>query len=279
MDLYGRWKLVNQAIGTVAQRFRPGEAIWEKEWDILCILDACRADTFREYFPNADSYWSVGSTSRTWVSRTFDRRSHESVAYVSANPYAAQLDPERFGYFHLEPVAETAAGIETVAPEVLRDRAVTAWRNRGSLGIDRLIIHFMQPHVPFRSRPEWFSAFAGTDSWGSSIWQDVRHGEISRDEFLEAYADNLRWVLEDGVYPLEELVTARVAVSADHGNAIGEWGLYGHHESVVVPAARTVPWTTFLAETSLDEFAEVELENRSLDDEELAQQLEALGYL
>lgn len=256
-------------------RFVSGTPIWERDWGILCVLDACRADTFREFYPDADSYTSVASTSKYWLERTFGDRDLGNVGYVTGNPFAAELDADRFGYFHLEPVAEVA-GVETVGPTALRDRAVTAWRE---CDLDRLIIHFMQPHVPFRSRPAWFDAFSGSDTWGSHRAWAVADGEIDREEWLAAYRDNLSWVLEEGVEPLAELVDATVGVTADHGNAHGEWGLYGHPSGCAIPAVREVPWWTFEARQVCDDFESVSLESAALTSAETEAQLAALGYL
>ncbi|QSW99643.1 hypothetical protein [Haloterrigena alkaliphila] len=274
----GIQKILGNAISAVSDTVS-GTPIWDKEWDVLCVADACRVDTFREFHPEASSYWSVGSTSETWIARTFGGRSNKSVGLITGNPYASDLDPHDFGYFHLEPVTKHKLGVETVLPGTLRDHAATAWRERDKLGIDKLIVHFMQPHVPFRSRPEWFSDFEGTDTWGSFVWKQLRDGEISLNEFFEAYRDNLEWVLEDGIYPLEDLITATVGITADHGNAAGEFGIYGHPDSVVIPEIRKVPWVTMEAENTGADIDEADLETRTLADEEVKQQLAALGYL
>lgn len=282
MYLYYKWQGLHKLLGRAATVFGEdgiGTPIWEKEWDILCIIDACRVDTFREYHSDAESYWSVGSTSETWISRTFDKDSYDSVGIITGNPYASNLDPNDFGYFHLEPVSDIDTGIETVPPKDLRNHAVTAWRNRAELGIDKLIIHYMQPHVPFRSRPEWFENFEGIDTWGSSVWKQLMTGEFSREEFFDAYRDNLEWVLNDGIYPLEDLVTGTVGITADHGNAAGEFGLYGHPDSVIVPSVRKVPWKSFTAQDTGAEIEEIKLETRTLADDEVKRQLSALGYL
>jgi len=44
------------------------------------------------------------------------------------------------------------------------------------------------------------------------------------------------------VRTLVENVTGRVAITADHGNLFGEWGLYGHPMHTPVPALLAVPW-------------------------------------
>lgn len=265
-----------EALHRIPGRFIQGTPVWDFEWDILTIVDGCRVDTFRYFHPDAAAYWSVEASSRQWLAATFDARDLSRVGYISANPFAADLDADRFGYYHLEPVRRTADGIETVPPKTLTERAVSAWRRRDELGIDRLVVHFMQPHVPFRSRPEWFQQFENANVWGSEVWRQVAAGEIDRQEWFKAYRDNLRWVLEDGVAPLRTHVDATVGVTADHGNAAGEWGIAGHPHGVAVPVVRRVPWYRFDAERTRDDVDTVELDpTHDVDERE---QLSALGY-
>lgn len=251
-----------------------GATIWDLcDWDICCVLDGCRVDTFRSLRDDAHAYWSVASTSQDWLARTFDGRDLSAVAYVTGNPYAPELDTDAFAHFHHAPV-RGVEGIETVPPDVLADRAIEAWRRRDALGIDRLVVHFMQPHVPFRGKAEWFQDYYGTDTWGSSIWHDV--GEtIDRQDWLWAYRDNLAWALVDGVGRLAGNADATIGVTADHGNAAGEWGYWGHPGGCLHPAVRKVPWLTVEG----TDRATVEPETPSAGDVDPQQQLEALGYV
>lgn len=229
---------VFNAVADVAlARLAPG--IWRREWDVLCVLDGCRVDVFRQRYPSAASVWSVASMSKTWLSRTFAGRDLGDVAYITGNPFAEDLG---FGVFHQETVT-VVDDVETVPPSALAQQAIAVVN--GAEGIDRVIVHFMQPHVPFRSRPEWFDGYLGTEQFGYGRWSDVGDG-IDRDEWMAAYVDNLSWVLEAGVAPVCEALPERatVAITADHGNAVGEWGVYGHPRRCVVPAVRRVPWYT-----------------------------------
>jgi hypothetical protein len=133
----------------------------------------------------------------------------------------------------------------------------------------------MQPHVPFRSRPDWFEKFTG-DTWGSRIWKAVGD-EFSREGFLKAYRDNLKWVFGDeGVELLADNVDGKVAISADHGNAIGELGFYDHPNGCPISAVREVPWEVIEASDSGSHKPDVEPSRSEIDVDE---QLEALGYL
>jgi hypothetical protein len=75
-----------------------GASIWEREWDVLLVLDACRTDLMREVAPEYDalperigSVWSEASCSTSWIVRTFaDEHLDQTrkTAYVTANPFS-----------------------------------------------------------------------------------------------------------------------------------------------------------------------------------------------
>lgn len=245
--------------------------IWDFEWDVCCVLDGCRVDTLSKFREGVDSYWSVGSASGEWTENTFDSVDTSDVALITGNPFSDMLTPDYFAYFHQEPV-RVCDGVETISPERLTDIACKVWRDREELGVEKIVVHYMQPHAPFRSRPSWFSDSGS--KFGSYAWWMVRDGEVSRREFMDAYEDNLQWVLSEGVERLSERIEADVMVTADHGNACGEWGVYAHPAGVAVPAVRKVPKLMF--EGSGDRSVEGDIIGDV--DYDTAEQLEALGY-
>lgn len=251
--------------------------IWSADWDVCLVLDGCRADTFervlstrageREYLPPVDTRWSVGSASPEWIYETFrDRyRDHWGRAgYVTANPFSGKHGGERpyvhpsvyplreRGLAHLDEVWryqwQGSTDAETVAPGDVTDRALSAWDRRDELGVDRLVVHYMQPHIPFRRRTAWSPGWElerfGHDGKPRDDWKQLRDGELDPVEFRAAYEDNLRWVLAE-VDRWRELTDARVLVTSDHGNAMGEWGQWGHPAGCANPAMRRVPWVRF----------------------------------
>lgn len=253
-----------------------GESVWNREWDVLCVLDGCRADTFeRVYDGDSDRLTSVASASPTWIARTLGDRGTSDVGCLTANPYAADLDRDAFAYFHLEPMRETDSGVETVPPDTLTARAVDVWRRRDELGVSKFIIHYMQPHAPFRSRPDLFARWSDTDTWGAPIWEALLDNSVRESELRAAYRDNLRWVLDEGVSVLAANCDATIGVTADHGNGVGEWGIYGHPVGAPTRAVREVPWTTIEARDTHQLSPEVSAEPRAVD---VQRQLCALGY-
>lgn len=250
-----------------------GTSIWDAEWDVCCILDGCRADIFQDVYPDAGEAISVASSSKRWTQRTFKERDTSSVGLITANPFAEMLDPDEFALLERVPIQTVDVLLETVPPKTLRDRSIHTWRRRHEHGIERLVVHFMQPHVPFRARPEWFSDYRDTDVWGHARWSDVG-GLIRHDEWMEAYRDNLDWVIEDAIVDLRFNVDGEILVTADHGNAAGEWGTYGHPSGSLCPAVRRVPWYT-MAATDLQEI-HPDVESTGVWNPDA--QLEALGY-
>lgn len=245
--LHGQRINAYQTISKATGLSSRGETVWEQreQWDILCVLDACRADTFRQVVDeDADDIRSVGSGSRGWIDRTFEYPDIDlnRIGYITGNPFSDRLDTGLFGLFEHVPVQMTEYDVETTPPDVMADLAIDAWRRRDEFGIDKLVVHFMQPHTPFRSRPEWFGEFVNTDTWGSSVWDRIRGGDISQDEMQAAYRDNLVWAMDDGVSVLTENCDADMVLTADHANGFGKWGIYGHNLDIPMDTVRRVPW-------------------------------------
>jgi len=68
-----------------------------------------------------------------------------------------------------------------------------------------------------------------------------------------------------------------VVISSDHGNAIGEWGCYGHRPYVPLPAVKRVPWVETSAVDESTHEPDVE-DLGDIDAETVDKRLEALGY-
>jgi hypothetical protein len=218
---------------------------------------------------------SVATTSRTWIKRTFNSENLDNVGYITANPFWTEANTDELGYFHVEEVVETDDGIETVPPRTLAEHAIDVWRRRKDVGIDRLIVHFMQPHTPFRSRPEWFENAIGENGWSGNFWRWFRDGQFEGDDVWSAYRDNLEWVIDDAVNPMQQNIEGQIALSADHGNLLGEWGIYGHPVGCPIPAVRKIPWKTV---EGVDRGTIQPDQVSPSDTIDTESQLEALGY-
>lgn len=306
----GTWSL-----SRVAERvYGEGDYIWDDpDWDVCCIVDATRWDQWQEISPEYDwlddeSGWSVGSCSPEWYGKTFDPETLAGldtgrVGVVTANPFAGKHNrrmPHLLGdatpidshdFAVVDYVFDDAWGteingeyIDVVDPAVVTDRAWQAWTE---YDLDRLVVHYMQPHLPFRARPEWFGrrqslkhfgedageageAYAGP---GKSIWKRLRDGQVPRDEVWDAYCDNLRWGLDE-IDRLRRALDGEILITADHGNAMGEWGVWSHPPHMMVPELRKVPWV----HVGGDGGAFVPSAAEGVADRSVEAQLNALGY-
>ncbi|WP_277540176.1 alkaline phosphatase family protein [Haloarcula laminariae] len=233
----------------VARRLDYGANVFDREWDVLVVLDACRADLLRSVAPETDfldaveTVRSVGSSSSEWLENTFpDRPETGRTVMVTGNTWTDRyLDAEAFAA--LDEVWKYAWDDElgTVPAAAVTDRAIAAARERDP---DRLVVHYMQPHHPFVPDPidgDDGIARTGSHSNSANPWVSLRQGELTTARVRTAYEANLRYVLAE-VSALVENVDGRVAVTADHGNLFGEWGLYGHPMQTPVPALLAVPW-------------------------------------
>lgn len=224
----------------------PGESIFEREWDVLVVLDACRPDVLAEV---ADDYpfvaddrtaVSLGSNSGQWMARNFGPEYADEMAdtaVVTANPHsAAFLDGDDLAL--LDEVWRYAwqTDAELFRAEYVTDRAIDVWREAEP---DRMIVHYMQPHLPFIPEFDGFQSELHR-SWLNQ-WRDVRIGAADREEMWAGYRDNLRYVLDSVALLLDSVTAERVVLTADHGEAVGEWGLYGH-PPIPIRALRDVPW-------------------------------------
>jgi hypothetical protein len=292
------WALWRGAVRRTADQW-VGQPWWERgDWDVLVVLDAMRVDLARDVIDeDAIAVWSPASTSIDWIERHFQpkyRPEYSRAGYVTANPFAshdepdtqsADLDAKQVGYLDLvyERGFEDVGGIKTTPPEAVTDAAIHAWRSQD---LDRLIVHYMQPHQPFRSRPDWEQETSNlenlvtdTEVGGPCIWQRCRRGELDPDAVWKAYRDNLEWVWHDVENRLLENIDGRVAITADHGNAIGEWGCWAHPPGTVVPAVRRVPWVSVDGRDNHTVTPDVDLGTAACNSERAVdEQLEALGY-
>lgn len=262
------------------------ESVYESEWDLLIILDACRADLLQEvaeeydFIDSVDTIYSLGGDSTGWIRENFVRSKYQEqvqdTCYITGNPHTdIVLTGREFKY--LDEVWKYAFDYDNgvMPPRPITERAVAVGRQQNC---DRLIVHYMQPHFPSLPNLTLGSTMnpktVGTE-W-ESIWKQLEEGKIEKQVVWAAYRENLRYILDEVELLLENIAADKVVISADHGNAAGELGFYGHQD-VPIPAIRKVPWceTTSHDKKTLIPDPKRPDNTTSFDREE---QLDALGY-
>lgn len=266
------------AWSNIGRRYNYGTSIWEDNWDICLVLDACRWDLIPEVdrsFLTDQSKYSVASSSGEWIPKTFDGRDNSEVAYVTANPYSKTLLDED-DFFLLDEVWKYGFDddLRTIPADVVTDQAISAWNS----GPEQLVVHYMQPHHPFVPKPmdEGLPRQEFDSQPWDNVWHKLRKGDVDREDVWSGYAANLDYVL-DQVDTLLKNTSGEVLITSDHGNLLGEWGIYAHPDWVPLPALKRVPWIKTVAEDT-ESYEPVDHLSRRDERIDRRDQLEALGY-
>ncbi|MFB6159460.1 MAG: hypothetical protein ABEJ95_07455 [Candidatus Nanohalobium sp.] len=226
------------------------ESIFDRtDWQALIILDACRHDIYEEVIgEEVETRISLGSTTTEYIERTFSEGDFSDIVYISANPFFSDRFLEklvdRSDLFHTKfDVFQDGWNKEegTVLPKTVADRAETAQK---LFPEKKLIIHFIQPHYPFIGfNDEGFTDSKGwlSEDQSTSIWDRAENGDYTQEEVRNAYSQNLEVVLPHAEQ-LAEKIEGKTVITSDHGNLIGENGLYGHPDNMSFAPLRKVPW-------------------------------------
>lgn len=328
---YASEELVQGALVRAGVFVNYGESFLDEDWDLLILLDACRADLMAEvvgeydYIDSYETKISCASHSREWIHKTlmedgdtlpekvrtkagialhpddneyiadrYTTRALPDTAYITWNHFSRMLEEDQF--YLLDEVWQYAwdDNRKLVEPRPLTDRTISVGRTRDP---DRIITHYMQPHTPFLERvrhrdPEFDSpddrpisdVFKGDEPRnamgnGMSEYTMVQRGLVSGDELWDMYLENLRWVLDDIKLLLENIDAEKVIISADHGNAIGEFGCYGHRPYTPINGVKEVPWIVTTGtdeETHTPDFTK---KDGTVESETVQKRLEDLGYV
>lgn len=273
---------------------KPNEGIpvYEHDWDVLIVLDACRPDALQavadeyEWLPDEISTThSVADMSRRWLEHNFVDEYREEMGrttHVTWNAFS-DFELDASDWADLDEVWRDVwdEELSAVPPSAMSTRAVEALEDDP----ERMLVHYMQPHAPYRSIRETdrlgHSEVGNVDNQRETIWDWLRGGKISQEEAWDAYVDNLRWVLDDLPRLLSELDEDQtVLLTADHGECFGEYGLYGHPEGTMVPELVEVPLAE--VDTALVDDVSDTSEASSVSEpvsDNAEGRLEALGYI
>ena len=231
-----------EMIRQVSRPIKSGENIFGREWDVLLVLDACRIDLMRDVLNDLDIGWkvneleSVDTMTGYWMEKTFipeHENKMEDTIYICSNPHSESLLSE--ADFHiLDEIWKYSWDINTgtVLPEDVTDKAI---RMRREYPNKKMLVHYMQPHNPFISDLELNTKSKGKNDAiqheGLDAWDRLKRGDLKdKNRVWKAYEKNLVSVIGEVERLLQNMDAETVVVTSDHGNAIGEWGIYGNGE-------------------------------------------------
>lgn len=264
-----------------------GIDIMDKDWDNLLILDACRYDLFSKVCTidgELTNVISSGSHTTEFLRQTFQGRQFNDTVYISATP---QLEWTGLTSTFYDVIQVWETGWDDKLGTVPPNEVCKAARAAASeYPHKRLIIHFVQPHFPFIGPTgKWLqkemsirSGIDGANATLPSVWDSLEEGNISEDIVWDAYGENLEIVL-DHVKGLIDELDGKTVLTSDHGNALGEYGLYGHPGQKAIKSLIYVPWLEIENGARRRIVAEAPTNSRSkMDQSELEQKLSDLGY-
>ena len=228
---------------------------------------------------------SPASYTLEWLIKTWKGK-HEDVVYVSGNPFISstrQVDMGRFfacgsrsfrATEHFYKVIDAWLycwddELGTTDPELLSIAAKVAYNKFKD---KRIVVHYIQPHEPFigvkvrrssgrlevMKRRVLNTIFRTFGDYAYSmvyrIWSLLGfntpyHSKIikkyGKEVLIKAYEDNLRFVLRH-VRNLVKELEGKIVITSDHGELLGEHGLYGHPPRMRYKELVEVPWFCIL---------------------------------
>jgi len=247
------------------------ELINKKEWDVLIILDACRLDTLAEvinkYMPKkveVEPVISEGSCTPEWFLNTFtEKDNYSDIIYVSGNAWIATAHVRAFINRHDKQGVVYSAqeyaqfyklinvwdfgwknigGVYTTDPQEIVNTTIKhmiVYRKK------KFILHFLQPHGPYPFFPD-LAKYYRNSPWtpDAPLWNAVKSGKVSLDVVKIGYRSTLTFVLNYIKQLLSKPIMhgKKVVITSDHGECLGEDGIFFHPCKTNHPILRTVPW-------------------------------------
>ncbi|NHN46224.1 LTA synthase family protein [Halostella sp. JP-L12] len=282
----------------------------KSEW-LLIVLDACRFDRFDKMFDtffegSVEPIASAGYNTFEYVRKVWPDQ--HNITYVTG---AAPINASKFEISDEMELQGISAKNERLKqryqdyrPADHIEDIVEVWRSEWDeeLGVcppepvtrtaieeaeseNQIVAHYFQPHVPYIGDERALTDLDNIDerlrggAIGHGIWSRARNGDIDRDRLLELYDSNLKRALENVCHLIENTNFDSVAIMGDHGEALGEYGIYGHPERPH-PYTREVPWAVIDSVKEAPELDYDRTDSEASDVEPTVQdRLETLGYI
>lgn len=304
--------LMQQRIRSLEEQTSLVRELENQDEFLLIVLDACRYDrlehVFDEYFTgNLDPVASAGYNTFEYVRHNWP--DFHDITYVTGAAPITSTEFEFDGDTQLQGIAAQNERLEKrydgYRPVDHISDIVEVWRSDWdeSLGVcppepvtdaaienaktsSQLVVHYFQPHVPYIGEERALGSVDDIDenlhggAIGYQIWNQAKNGDITTDELHTLYDSNLNRVLDSVCHLIHSTDFDNVFVMGDHGEALGELGIYGHPH-FPHPYIRTIPWAEI---DNVKKNSEDALEKtQSLDSQDtitpVEDRLKQLGYL
>lgn len=265
-----------------------------EDWNVLLILDACRADYFRRIDPGAERVWSAANCTREWMSRFRDFAvtipDSQPILWITANP-VVDRDVVRFDIPNIRTLSVWRShwrefGVNSIAsvhPEDVNAEVLNYLARFGQPR--RMIVHYLQPHSPYIG-----DTLLGASVWGSlpdpmsqrnsqlpNPMHLVNSGLLRWEEVRQAYTDNLELVYKY-VLDLVPSLEGQVFLTSDHGELLGERDRFGHESKWRHHHLYHVPWKLMKSTSMTPSDIPLGL-SRDVESEAMEERLRQLGYL
>ena len=216
---------------------KQSEFLRRGDFQILIILDACRLDIFQEVIQEYDQLKGVlhevdseATCTPHWYNKHWSHKN--KVVLISANPQpwwkGANFAARNF-----------RTNVRAWNEDNDTNRVNSTLRYllnyiKKSEGDTHYMVHCVPPHLPFLGEKgvELFDSLTqGEKVEGQKIYRLIeKYGRETGDwgRVRECYKENLRIALVDIIENMSELKNYRVVITSDHGELIGEDGLYDH---------------------------------------------------
>jgi len=223
-------------------------------WNHLIILDACRYDYFSKViYDYLDGYliraWSPASCTKDWLIKLWNQLHH--LTYYSSTPLVNSKGVPAFGYIakdHFSKIVDVwkhgwDEKLSTVPPQNVVFQVSEHLSKHLS---KKSIIHFIQPHAPYIGKTKLVIPGLKADEHlrvgvDIAIINKVKSGEIKLEILRRAYMDNIKLALKY-VALLNEFLEGVIIITSDHGEFLGERGMFLHPCGNNSKEVREIPW-------------------------------------
>ena len=213
--------------------------LYKKDWDILIILDACRFDSFSKVVKQTNIKGELIPVdchvvmTQKWYERNWNTY-NDNIVLITSHPYPYEREYykkfyEFYNFFSAKEKWKTT--------EACLKKLVEIQDNK------KFLVHLVPPHLPFLGKKGIkFMAKLGIPLTGRPTMYRHVNKWASKNGFEELkkyYEENILYALKIIEKYLHK-IKGKVVISGDHGELIGEKGVYYHHHKH--NKIFTVPW-------------------------------------